>query len=69
MISVAYLSALLQGYASEPCIRLVKLLDDGETEQIKNTVKEVMSFGHTSGSDTLFGFLLGLSFLINQWEG
>lgn len=69
MISVAYLSALLQGYASEPCIRLVKLLDDGETEQIKNTVKQVMSFGHTSGSDTLFGFLLGLNFLINQWEG
>lgn len=69
MISVAYLNALLQGYVNEPCIRLVKLLDDGESEQIKNTVEQVMSFGHTSGSDTLFGFLLGLKFLIHQWEG
>ena len=69
MVSVAYLTALLQGYASEPCIRLVKLLDDGETEQIEKTVEQVMSFGHTSGSDTLFGFLLGLKFLIHHWEG
>lgn len=69
MISVAYLTALLQGYASEPCVRLVKMLDDGEIEQIEKTVEQVMSFGHTSGSDTLFGFLLGLKFLIHQWEG
>lgn len=69
MISVAYLTALLQGYASEPCIRLVKLLDGGEIAQIEKTVEQVVSFGHTSGSDTLFGFLLGLEFLIHQWEG
>ncbi len=69
MISVAYLTALLQGYASEPCIHLVELLDGGETAQIEKIVKQVMSFGHTSGSDTLFGFLLGLKFLIHQWEG
>ncbi|WP_110955975.1 DUF2877 domain-containing protein [Anaerosinus massiliensis] len=69
MISVAYLNALLQGYVSESCIQLVKLLDHGETEQIQKKVEQVKSFGHTSGSDTLFGFLLGLNFLIHQWEG
>jgi hypothetical protein len=66
MISVAYLKALLQGYVSEYFIRLVKLMDDGETWEIEKTVKDVMAFGHTSGCDTLFGFLLGLKFLKNQ---
>jgi hypothetical protein len=69
LISVAYLTALLHGYASEPCIRLVKLLDGTEVAQIEKTVEQVRSIGHTSGMDTLFGFLLGLKFLIHQWEG
>lgn len=66
MISVAYLSALLEGYASESFIRLVKLIDGVEREKIERTIKEVQSFGHTSGNDTLFGLLLGLKFLRNQ---
>lgn len=66
LISVAYLSALLAGYASEYFIRLVKLMDDTEMGAIENTIHEVRSFGHTSGNDTLFGFFLGLKFLINQ---
>lgn len=66
LISVAYLSALLAGYASEYFIRLVKLIDDTELGAIENTINEVRSFGHTSGNDTLFGFFLGLKFLINQ---
>lgn len=69
IISVAYLRALLKGYASEQFIRLVKLLDAAEIKQIEKTIKEVQSFGHTSGSDTLFGFFVGLNFLINQGEG
>lgn len=68
MISVAYLSALLQGYASQPFISLVKLLDTAEMENIEKTIIAIQSFGHTSGNDTLFGFLLGLKFLTNQWE-
>lgn len=68
MISVAYLSALLQGYASQPFISLVKLLDTAEMENIEKTITAIQSFGHTSGNDTLFGFLLGLKFLTNQWE-
>ena len=69
MISVAYLSALLQGYTSEHFIRLVKLIDDVDVENIEKTIKEIQLFGHTSGNDTLFGFLLGLKFLTTQWEG
>jgi len=69
MISVAYLSALLQGYASEHFIRLVKQIDDLEIVQIEKTIKNIQSFGHTSGHDTLFGLFVGLTFLTNQWEG
>lgn len=66
LISVAYLRALLAGYASEYFIRLVKQIDDVEIDAIEKTINEVQSFGHTSGNDTLFGFFLGLKFLINQ---
>lgn len=66
LVSVAYLSALLAGYASEYFIRLAKLIDDAKREAIEKTINEVRSFGHTSGNDTLFGFFLGLKFLINQ---
>lgn len=66
VISVAYTSALLQGYASEYFIRLVKLIDGAETDVMEKTIREVRSFGHTSGNDTLFGFLLGLKFLTKQ---
>lgn len=64
-ISVAYCRALLAGYASEPFIRLVKLLDAEDMDAIEKTIKEVQAFGHTSGNDTLFGFFLGLKFIIH----
>lgn len=66
IISVAYLNALLAGYVSEHFIRLIKLLDSAELDVVEKTVKEVQFFGHTSGHDTLLGFFLGLTFLINQ---
>jgi len=65
MISVAYIRALLQGYVSANFIQLLKLMDDREIGNIEKTVKDIMSLGHTSGCDTLFGFLLGLKFLTN----
>lgn len=65
MISVAYLRALLVGYASEYFIKLVDLIDDEDMDVIDQTIKKVQSFGHTSGNDTLFGFFLGLKFLTN----
>ena len=65
LISVAYCQALLAGYASEPFIRLVKLLDAEELDVIEKTIKEIQAVGHTSGNDTLFGFFLGLKFIIH----
>lgn len=64
LISVAYLRALLAGYASEQFIRLVKLMDSTERHAIATAIDEARSFGHTSGNDTLFGFFLGLQYLI-----
>lgn len=66
MISVAYIKALLEGYLSQNFIELVKLIDEEDRDVIERTIKKVQSFGHTSGNDTLFGFFLGLKFLIKQ---
>lgn len=66
LIGVAYLRALLAGYASEQFIRLVKLMDSTERHAIAAAIDEARSFGHTSGNDTLFGFFLGLQYLIKQ---
>lgn len=63
MISVAYIRSVLQGYASEYFIQLIKLIDVEDIEIIEETIKKVQSFGHTSGNDTLFGFFIGLKFL------
>lgn len=68
MISVAYLKALLEGYASEYFIQLVRLIDNEDINAIEEAIIKVQSFGHTSGNDTLFGFFLGLKFLTNNQE-
>jgi len=66
MISTAYVKSLLKGYVSEPLLRLVRLLDGSEMAEIEAAVREVRAFGHTSGEDTLFGFSLGLKFLVRK---
>lgn len=66
VISTAYLKALLKGYAGENFINVVKLLESSDKIEIEKTINEVRAFGHTSGNDTLFGFLLGLQFLAND---
>jgi len=66
MISTAYVKSLLKGYVSEPLLRLVRLLDGSEMAEVEAAVREVRAFGHTSGEDTLFGFSLGLKFLVRK---
>ena len=68
MISTAYLNALLEGYASENFMQLITLIDENDVDIIEKVIKKVQSYGHTSGNDTLFGFFLGLKFLINKEE-
>lgn len=64
MISVNYINALLKGYVSETFLDLSMLLDEKDDDIIENIIKMVQSYGHTSGNDTLFGFFLGLKYLI-----
>ncbi len=66
MISVAYLRALLEGYASEYFIQLARLVNQKDANVIDEAIKKIQTFGHTSGNDTLFGFYIGLRFLLNQ---
>ncbi|WP_432402117.1 DUF2877 domain-containing protein [Wukongibacter sp. M2B1] len=66
LISFAYHKALYQGYVSENFMQLIKLMDEKDVNEVNEIIKKVQSFGHTSGNDTLYGFLLGLKFLINQ---
>ncbi|WP_346355564.1 DUF2877 domain-containing protein [Azotosporobacter soli] len=65
-VSLAYLTALLQGYASEPFITLINALDEEKNQIIEETLEEIKRLGHTSGSDTLFGLFLGLQFLAKE---
>lgn len=66
MVSISYFNALFEGYASESFVELVKLIDEDNIFKIEYTVKNVQAFGHTSGNDTLFGFLTGLRFLTKE---
>lgn len=63
-ISRMYLKALLEGYVSEDLVQLAGLVDSEDIDFIERTIRKVQAFGHTSGNDTLFGFYLGLKFLI-----
>lgn len=65
-ISIAYAKALLSGYVSLSCLNLARVLDTQDTERIRTVVADVATFGHTSGYDTLYGFWLGLCFLIKD---
>lgn len=62
-VSVAYLQAMLLGYVSEHLVQLAAMMDSGDSLAVQQHVERVVSFGHTSGMDTLFGFFLGLKFL------
>lgn len=62
-ISIEYTKALLNGYTSANCLELVLGLDMDDEDKIAQIVSAVAAFGHTSGNDTLYGFLTGLKFL------
>ncbi|MFS0783160.1 DUF2877 domain-containing protein [Bacillus sp. 1P06AnD] len=65
-VSNAYLHAAGQGFATSILIEVVHSL------QGKNLLKkcgELVSFGHSSGYDTLFGLLAALQIVIHKKEG
>ncbi|MBU5362972.1 DUF2877 domain-containing protein [Enterococcus raffinosus] len=61
-VSWNYLSVLLSGYASSPFIELLSGLEERVPyDKLDQLVDEILAIGHTSGSDSCYGILLGLS--------
>lgn len=67
-ISVAYFAALLNGYINENFLSLAQLFTENDRENIQNKIQELKRFGHTSGTDTLYGFALGLRYIKRNGE-
>lgn len=65
-VSQAYYKALFNDHLSENFIKLIGLLEISDIDEIEYTIKDLQSYGHTSGNDTLFGFLLGLKHLLSS---
>ena len=59
-VSLAYYRALLAGHANEDFVRLAAILQENDPSEAGRRIEAVRWLGHTSGSDTLFGFYLGL---------
>lgn len=65
-ISVAYIRSLIEGYLNYNFIELIYSINFKENKYVYEVIEKIKNFGHTSGSDTLFGFFLGLKFLSNN---
>lgn len=56
-LSVAFLRSAAAGECSAAWHRLLEVMPDGTDEQLGRATREVLSSGHSSGADTLAGFL------------
>lgn len=59
-ISTAGARALRKGYVNEPMARVLNAAMNGDPRAMKPAIAQVMSVGHTSGCDHLFGMALGI---------
>jgi hypothetical protein len=57
VLSTAFLRAASRGECSAAWHQLLDALDNGYAPSIRHAVRKVLSYGHTSGADTLSGFL------------
>jgi hypothetical protein len=57
VLSTAFLRAASCGECNAPWHRLLRTLANGHAQSIRQAARRVLSFGHTSGADTLAGFL------------
>lgn len=65
-VSGNYLAAMLSGYASSPFIALQQALQRESSEaELASVVEGLLAIGHTSGSDTCYGLLLGIEAVQN----
>jgi hypothetical protein len=57
MLSAAFLRTAAEGECGAPWHWLLEILASGTEEQLKVAVQDVLAQGHTSGADTLAGFI------------
>lgn len=67
-ISEAYFNALLHGSINENFLHLAQLFYEHDRKKISNELQKLKQFGHTSGTDTLYGFALGLQYIQRETE-
>ncbi|MGM0175450.1 DUF2877 domain-containing protein [Enterococcus sp. DIV0800] len=66
-VSWNYLSALLLGYVSSPFIELRNGLEEElPYNELNQLVEAILAIGHTSGSDSCYGLLLGVKALMEN---
>lgn len=65
-ISLAYLNCLLEETVNENIKELIDLFFSKDQLLIQKKMKRMLLFGHTSGTDTLLGMLIGVCALINS---
>lgn len=59
-VSIAYLQAMLEGQASEGYCAVMRAAREGTFERFHLLLNSLQQVGHTSGSDGLYGFSVGL---------
>jgi hypothetical protein len=57
ILSAAFLRAAAEGECSAAWQELLGVLADGKAQRLEAALANVLSFGHTSGADTLAGFV------------
>lgn len=67
-ISEAYFNTLLHGSTNENFLHLAQLFTEKDCEKINVELQALKRFGHTSGTDTLYGFTLGLQYVQKETE-
>lgn len=59
-VSIAYLKAMVEGYANSDYCALARACVDREVDVCRRLIRRLMNVGSTSGRDGLYGFALGL---------
>ena len=63
-ISLAYLQCLLEGVVNENIKELIDLFYVDDQKLLQKKMERMLLFGHTSGTDTLFGMLIGTKAMV-----
>ncbi|SEK52431.1 Protein of unknown function [Carnobacterium iners] len=65
-ISLAYLTCLLHGVVNENIKDLIVSVYSKDQKDIQSKLEWMLLFGHTSGTDTLYGMFIGMKAMISK---